>query len=161
MVICIVNFISCIFENDGQITSVKDTSPFMSQNYTRILLIDDDVDDQEIFLTAISRLPKPLDCTALGNARDALHQLKEKHLSPDLIFLDLNMPIMSGQQFLVEFAKHEHLVHIPVIVLSTTSHEPTIQATRDLGASDFITKPNRFDDLVSRLHSVILAPVIN
>ena len=124
-------------------------------SYKHILLIDDDVDDQEIFLTALAEVTHSVTFTALSSAVDALSQLINRHVVPDLIFLDLNMPVMTGQQFLGEIKKQDELMHIPVIVLSTTSHQPTIEHTKALGAIDFITKPDKFNDLINVLKSIM------
>jgi CheY-like chemotaxis protein len=123
--------------------------------YERILVIDDDADDQEIFLAAIASVSKDVACSTANSAIDALKALDNRSLNPDLIFLDLNMPIMTGQQFLEEIKKKEGLCEIPVIVLSTSSHQQTIELTRSLGAADFITKPGKFDELVSILRNII------
>ena len=77
--------------------------------YKNILLIDDDDDDQEIFLSAVEQVSESVTCVALGNATEALHQLTTKAIVPDIIFLDLNMPIMNGQQFLTEIKKNAAL----------------------------------------------------
>lgn len=124
--------------------------------YKNILLIDDDEEDQEIFKTALSIISETVSCTSFSNAKEALNMLYGHELDPDVIFLDLNMPIMSGQEFLVEVKKSDSVKHIPVIIFSTTSNLATIQLTRELGAADFITKPHRFDALVD-----ILKPIIN
>lgn len=124
-------------------------------SYHNILLIDDDDDDQEIFLTAIEEVDCEVKCTALSDATEALQKLVSKDLTPDLIFLDLNMPVMNGQQFLTEIKKTEGLKTIPVIIISTSTHTPTIKLTKDLGASEFITKPSKFDELVN-----ILTPLL-
>lgn len=123
--------------------------------YNNILLIDDDEDDQEIFLMALDELSENFKCTTISSARDALSQLENGQLSPDLILLDLNMPIMNGQQFLAEIKKKESLKHIPVIIFSTSFHEATIQLARELGAADFITKPGKIPDLVNILKPLI------
>jgi CheY-like chemotaxis protein len=119
--------------------------------YKNILLVDDDMDDQEIFLTAVSQLSDMVDCTALSDATDALHKLGTGDIEPDVIFLDLNMPVMNGQQFLTAIKKNTTLSAIPVIIFSTSSDPATIALTRQLGASDFITKPSTFDALVAAL----------
>jgi len=107
----------------------------------KVLHIDDDEDDQEIFSSALMQAGNDIDLKAIDNARIALQELSAEKLHPDLIFLDLNMPEMNGQQFLSEIKKNESLKHIPVIVLSTSSHRATIDLTKDRGAKDFITKP--------------------
>ena len=129
---------------------------FTLMRYKNILLIDDDDDDQEIFLTAVEEVSDSVTCVALSDANKALQKLASKDLRPDVIFLDLNMPIMNGQQFLVEIKKHVALQNIPVIIFSTTSHYPTIQLTKELGATDFITKPARYDELVKILTPYLL-----
>lgn len=123
--------------------------------YKNILLIDDDDDDQEIFLSAVEELSDSVHCVALSGATDALQKLTAKVINPDLIFLDLNMPIMNGHQFLVEIKKNEELKNIPVIIFSTSSHFTTIQHTKKLGAFDFITKPAKYDELIKILTAFI------
>jgi len=123
--------------------------------YRRIMLIDDDEDDKDIFCSALGKVTDKISLTAFDNAREALNKLSSKEIHADLIFLDLNMPVMNGQQFLVEIKKDEKLRHIPIIILSTSSHASTISLTRELGANDFITKPDKFDDLINILKKVL------
>jgi DNA-binding NtrC family response regulator len=123
--------------------------------YSRVLLIDDDEDDQELFLTAIKEIGSPVECIALNSARSALMQLDSRTLTADIIFLDLNMPIMSGQQFLSELNKRDALSQIPVIILSTSSNIETINQTKALGAKSFFTKPNNFKDLKNLLFKIL------
>jgi len=123
--------------------------------YHNILLIDDDPDDHEIFLSALEMVSANVGFTGLKSAGEALQKLAAKNIIPDVIFLDLNMPLMNGQQFLQEIKKNEDLRAIPVIIYSTSSHSKIIQQTKELGADDFITKPDKLDDLRLILKSVI------
>lgn len=120
-------------------------------SYKNILLVDDDPDDQEIFLSALESISAAIVCNIASSGVDALQKLQLNYLHPDCIFLDLNMPLMSGQEFLVEIKKNQELKNIPVIIFSTTSHTKTIQLTKELGAHDFITKPDKYDELVNIL----------
>jgi len=124
--------------------------------YQNILLIDDDEDDQEIFLTALECTRKPVRCTVLDSARKALSQITKGELQTDLIFLDLNMPLMNGQRFLTEIKKDEKLREIPVVILSTSSNAATVAQVKQLGACHFFTKPGRFEDLVAILEKVLV-----
>lgn len=123
--------------------------------YRNILLIDDDADDQEIFLSAVEMIVDKVNCITFSNAKEALKKLTKQELAAELIFLDLNMPVMTGQQFLAEFKKLDMFSQVPVIVLSTTSNKATIQHARELGASDFITKPDKFNELVTKLKEIL------
>ncbi|MGX5854713.1 response regulator [Dyadobacter jiangsuensis] len=124
--------------------------------YQNILLIDDDEDDQEIFLTALESTRKPVRCTVLDSARKVLNQIHRGELEADLIFLDLNMPLMNGQQFLAEIKKDEKLRKIPIIILSTSSNAATAMQVKEMGACHFFTKPDRFEDLVAILDEVLV-----
>jgi CheY-like chemotaxis protein len=124
--------------------------------YKNIVLIDDDVEDQEIFKTALNFLSEDISCTAFTNAKEALAQVVEGKIIADIIFLDLNMPSMSGQEFLADFKAKNVFKQIPIIIFSTSSQRSTIEAAKEMGATDFITKPDRFDKLVD-----LLKPILN
>jgi DNA-binding NtrC family response regulator len=123
--------------------------------YSRVLLIDDDEDDHELFLLAMKEIAGSIQCTALSSALIALRQLESRALTADVIFLDLNMPLMNGQQFLSELNKRKELNQIPVIILSTASNIETINETKALGAVNFITKPSNFKELKIVLFKVL------
>lgn len=118
--------------------------------------MDDDVDDLELATSAVQAISKELECFTAKSAESALKQLEAKELQPDLIFLDLNMPIMTGQQFLTEIKKKDPLKNIPVIIFSTSSNPSSIIETKELGAADYIVKPMKFSGLIQLLQTAIL-----
>lgn len=120
----------------------------------KLLLVDDDEDDRDFFLEVVEAITQNVECTSAQNGLDAWQLLNEKAYIPNLIFLDLNMPIMNGKQFLSEIKKNTNLKDIPVIILSTSSDESIIKEVKNLGASDFITKPNKLSMLEFRLREV-------
>src|SRR5688572_29039372 len=109
--------------------------------FAKILLIDDDEDDREFMLEVIGENFPHIVCTIAVNGQDALDQLKDYR--PDLIVLDLNMPLMDGRQFLRAVNKKPELANIPVIVVSTSSDNYTREETKSLGAKAFFTKPDK------------------
>jgi CheY-like chemotaxis protein len=109
-----------------------------------ILIIDDDIDDQEILITAIQELDAAMICCTALNGKDALDKLMSKEVIPKLIFLDLNMPAMNGFQFLEHVRCSDELSQIPIVVFSTSSNPADVQQTKKLGAIDFFTKPTSF-----------------
>ena len=123
--------------------------------YKTLLLVDDDIEDQEIFLSVIEKVSPSIECQTAINGAEALQLLLSKKVHPDVIFLDLNMPLMNGKQFLTEIKKHEGFREIPVIILSTSSDKQTIHETRQLGAYHFITKPDKFSIWESTLKTIL------
>jgi CheY-like chemotaxis protein len=122
----------------------------------RVLLIDDDRDDAELFKEALFEINSSIVFEHYEDSKAGLKLLLEKQTDlPDLIFLDINMPIVSGWQCLTEFKKTEHLKHIPVILFTTSSQTKEKEIADELGAEGFITKPNEYKALKELLSSVI------
>ena len=109
-----------------------------------IFLVDDDVDDVEIFREALENINLDVECFTAINGQEALQKLTRGEVKPDMIFLDLNMPLMNGKQFLKEIKQKPDLNNIPVVILSTSSDPESILETTRLGASRFLTKPDKF-----------------
>lgn len=116
-------------------------------------LIDDDPDDQEIFTMALEELKMSIRCIAADSGVDALEKLKRDPLFlPDYIFIDLNMPRMTGRECLVEIKKIPRLAGVPFIIYSTSSESRDINETREPGTDYFLTKPYAVSILVNRLY---------
>jgi CheY-like chemotaxis protein len=127
----------------------------------KCLLVDDDEDDKEIFSLALAEADPTIDCFIASDGIEALAMLKNESFIPDYIFLDLNMPLMSGKECLSEIRKQPHLRQVPVIIFSTSSSQKDIQDTKDLGASSFITKPPLISTLAEKLSQVFTSPFEN
>jgi CheY-like chemotaxis protein len=111
------------------------------------LLVDDDPDDQEVFLTALGDVSPDVLCLIAPDGDRALELLHNKETIPDYIFLDLNMPRMNGFEFLAAIKKSKVLKDIPVIVYSTTSQQTQIEKAKKLGATEFFTKTYKYNEL--------------
>ena len=123
--------------------------------YNKILLIDDNEDDCEIFLFAIQKAFGHRQYPTLNQAEIALEQLEQKQLLSDHIFLCLNMPVMKVMQYLPEIKKRDHLKDISVIILSTSLQSELIGQTKLLGVQDFIKKPTDFNNFVKVFNSTL------
>jgi CheY-like chemotaxis protein len=119
------------------------------------LLIDDDIDDQEIFLGALNNIRIDIKHEIAFNGHEALQKLISGIVQPDIIFLDLNMPLMNGRQFLREVNRQGVLTGIPIVILSTSADKDTIAETLSLGAKEFITKPDNFKEWERTLKIVL------
>ena len=120
-------------------------------------VIDDDVDDRELFKEALLEIDRNIRCITAQNGEEALHMLRMEvfEIDPDYIFLDLNMPRINGQQCLREIKSMPRYSSIPVIIYSTSSAKKDIEESSRLGAAKFITKPSSFDELRNQLEALI------
>ncbi len=125
-----------------------------------IYLIDDDMDDVELFRDALEEVDPSVALQYANDGHEAVRNLTErKGALPDLVFLDISMPVFSGLQCLASFKKDEQLRNLPVIMYSTSSQEREIHLARELGAVAFVTKPNDFRLLKRILTLVLDTPV--
>jgi CheY-like chemotaxis protein len=114
----------------------------------KILIIDDDSDDRELFREALEAIDPSVGFNFTADAEDALSKLKAGAMAfPDIIFLDINLPGMSGWQCLTELKNIETLRHIPVMMYSTSNHRRDKDIAVDLGAVCLITKPMTYKRL--------------
>jgi CheY-like chemotaxis protein len=116
-----------------------------------LLYIDDDAEDIEFFCDAIKNIHPTYLCLVAQNAKDGLHILET--LIPDVIFLDINMPVMNGKEALRAIRSQKNLASVPVCMLSTTTNSNEINMCRELGANECIVKPNSFAELCNTLKS--------
>ena len=120
-------------------------------NKKKILLVDDDADDQFIFLDAMSEIDSGIECLTAETCTEALTMLKAIVPPPSLIFLDLNMPFMNGFACLDEIKKDADLKQIPVIIFTTSSDLSDKKRAKELGAEIFFTKTANFKLLKEKL----------
>lgn len=123
--------------------------------YKNILLIDDDSDDADVFIEAVNSLDRNITCTAQTNPIKALEYLASLEILPDLIFLDYNMPVLNGNEFLAKMRVVKRLAVIPVIVYSTYSQAAAETLCIVHENEQYITKPSNFNDLKVLLDSIL------
>ncbi len=80
-------------------------------------------------------------------------------MNPDLVILDLNMPVVSGFEVL-EYIRKEKKSQIPVIVLSGIDDETTIVKAFNNGADDYIQKPVGLNEVVVRVKRLLKIPIV-
>jgi len=115
------------------------------------LLIDDDIDEHEIFSLALETIGYTGKLDTANNGHEALEKLKQPTTLPDLIFLDINMPRMNGIQCLAEIKSQLHLQHVPVVMYSTSAVPDVVQKAELLGAFSFIKKTDSITHLAEKL----------
>lgn len=105
-----------------------------------IFLIDDDADDREIFSDSLMSMHPSISFHEAQNGLEAFAILRSGIFVPDLIFLDLNMPIMDGKTFLVRIKEDESLKDIPIVIYTTSSNQIDKDFAEKHSAALFLTK---------------------
>ncbi len=106
------------------------------------LLIDDDLDDQEVFLLSLKTVNADMRCFTANDGVEALKLLEgDKGFMPTYIFVDVNMPKMGGLECLQRIKELPHLNDSKVFMYSTTSEKRVLEKSKELGADDFLVKP--------------------
>ena len=118
-----------------------------------ILLIEDDIDDRDFFLEALSEIENASLYHVACNGKEALEQLQQSSILPDIIFSDINMPVMNGIECLSEIKMNPRTKNIPVFILSSSVDDAAL--VHNLGAKAFIVKPNSFRMLQQQIQKII------
>ena len=90
-----------------------------------------------------------------NNGEEALEILEDKSKFPDLILLDLNMPKVSGIEFLAILKNNDAIKHIPTVILTTSDNQKDIEECYRIGVSGYILKPLKYDDYVKKMETVL------
>jgi two-component system, OmpR family, response regulator VicR len=110
-------------------------------------------EDEEIMLTALEfRLRKQgFEVLLAENGKIALEKIKQE--KPDLMVADIMMPFVTGLE-LIEFIRKDMRSALPIIMISALEHEDIVLEAFRLGATDFITKPFKPNELVLRIKRI-------
>ena len=96
------------------------------------------------------------DVTWRENGEEALQAIKAE--KPNLILLDVMMPVMDGYEVLRRLKEDENLKSIPVIMLTARAQEKDVVKGIDMGAEDYITKPFHPAELLARVKRILAKP---
>ncbi len=116
------------------------------------ILIDDDEDDHCFFTAALKGQSIKIHCTHYLKPREAMEKISQhRGTQPACIFIDLNMPQLTGLECLRILKETPALSDIPIIIYSTSSNPNDIETCKRLGATDYLIKPHSIDALTSSL----------
>lgn len=122
----------------------------------RLLIVDDDEDDRQLFIESAKEVDENIICVTANDGQQALEMLKNKeNILPDYIFLDLRMPRFSGRKTLGEIKKDADLLHIPVIIYTTSREMEDSDELKKLGAAHFVSKPVNPEEIFYLISAVI------
>lgn len=121
-----------------------------------LVIVDDDPDDRELFIEAVSELGNDLECIEFPGGLEILSRLKgDKGFRPDYIFLDMNMPLMNGKECLVELRKLKELDSAQIIIYTTSQRQDDVKIMLELGANAFLIKPSVFSHLRTAIKYIL------
>lgn len=123
----------------------------MLNDKPHILLVEDNKADAVLTFKAFEKIFDDIKIDHADSAEqalDALRSYKFKNQLPDIIILDMNLPMMSGKEFLQTIKNDPRLLHIPVVVFTNTMLHVDVLESYKRQAAGFFTKPQRLKDFV-------------
>ena len=111
-----------------------------------ILLVEDNKDDVVLTRKGFERPKLAVNLHHVENGEECMAFLRNEGEytdvpTPDLILLDLNMPVMDGREVLAELVNDDNFRHIPVVILTTSAAEHDVLRMYKLKCSGYATKP--------------------
>lgn len=102
---------------------------------------------------AISNFESKHQIIEANNGEEGIEILKQGDL-PDIILLDLNMPRMSGIEFLEVLKNDERLKYLPTIILTTSENRADLLKCYETGIAGYIIKPLKYEDYEAKIKKV-------
>lgn len=118
----------------------------------KILIVDDEPINVKVCQKYLHELGYK-HCVGLTDSTRTIAVILEER--PDVIILDVMMPIVSGVDVLKMIRNHEELAHLPVLILTASSDRTTKLTVLNLGATDFLTKPIDPSEMAPRVRNVL------
>lgn len=144
----------CALRTTNRITLIPTQ---MENDALHIMLADDDEDDRMFFKEALQEMKVRTKVTLVNDGVQLMNYLNQPgNKMPNVVFLDLNMPLKNGMECLIEIRQNKRLRDLAVAIYSTSSSEEYIEEAFVKGANIYIQKPDDFGVL-----KVILEQVIN
>lgn len=123
----------------------------------KILIVDDSSDT--LMLTSLTLKKRGYETLTAVNGKEAFNMIQKE--KPDLVLLDLIIPIVYGNGLCKRIKSDEELKHIPVILFTAYSEIITAEKARDFGADDYIVKPFDTEELIEKIDKFLAGKVIS
>jgi CheY-like chemotaxis protein len=121
-----------------------------------IIIVEDDIDDQEIYTDAIRAIEIPNDIRYFTRAEKAIEYLLTTSEQPFIILSDVNMPEVNGLQFKKQIQEDDYLREkgIPFVFISTNASASAVRLAHQLGVQGYFQKPDSFDAIKRMLRTL-------
>lgn len=127
----------------------------MEKKTLTILLIEDDKIEVMKFQRALEKLDLTHEVAAANDGEEALTMLQNGEISPDILFLDLNMPKISGLDFLKILKNDPKLRYLPTIILTTSNNRKDVLASYEIGVAGYILKPLKYQEYLKKIEKTL------
>jgi len=131
-------------------------------NTYKILLIEDNPDDEYFFRKCISKFDQPLEIYVLRDGTEVINYFRELQdtsvrlfSEPDIIFMDLNLPSVNGFELLSDLKKRPVLNGVPIIILTSSINDEDATKSYLLHANGFIKKSFIFKEYSDQLNMAL------
>ena len=121
--------------------------------YKKILLIDDDEDEQFFFMEALKEIKGPVKFFFADNSDEGMRMLE--FLLPDIVFIDINMPVKSGLECLELISNNKNIKQVNTIIYSTGVDDNLCNKAKRKGATACIKKQGSIHDLANVIKSLL------
>ena len=112
------------------------------------------VDDSKIVRIMVSRALSKFDCQIVEAANGEEGLAAAEREKPNLIFLDVTMPVMDGMEMLTRLRANAEIKTIPVIMLTAESAQENIAKADGLGIQGYVAKPFKEDALLEKIRAI-------
>jgi CheY-like chemotaxis protein len=126
----------------------------LNNSKMQIVNVDDDQDDRDMFCMAIKRIDPDIQCMEISSAEDAIDFLSNGEISPDYIFMDINMPRMNGYECVQEIYQYSNLKNTTIIMHSSTFN-PRDQIDFGVLGLKYLQKTSSLPSLVESITKLI------
>jgi DNA-binding response OmpR family regulator len=120
------------------------------QQLRHIFVIEDNAGDVLLIRQILQQQEIPIRVHVARDGGQAMFMLAEGRFQPDLILLDLNLPIVSGNWFLARSKPKA-----PVVIFSSSSNPADIRDSTELGAKEFVQKPIDLEEYAERVSRIV------
>jgi CheY-like chemotaxis protein len=131
---------------------------FYATNMTNIklniLLVEDDDDDILFFKEAVEKLEVVKELSVAKDCNDLFNRLNANAVF-DIIFLDINLPIMNGKQCLKEIKAHPKYKDVPIIIFTGSNRQEDVDAVYEYGAHYHVVKPYAHINYIASLKIIL------
>lgn len=118
-----------------------------------VLLVEDDEDNRDLVAFVIARSRMDVELVLAENGQEALDKSFAK--APDLILMDMQMPVMDGWQAVPILKADDRTKNVPIIAFTAQAKPEDKQRAREMGCVDYYTKPMDPEELLTLIQKYL------